>query len=364
MEVKKVFIVGGTGFLGYYSALEFLKKGIAVSSASIPDVKLGDWFPKQIDIVSDNLNVFSASAEELTEVFAGHDAIVYAVGPDDRYTPPAPAFEFFFDKLVTQCVKVVKAARAAGVKRAVILNSYFAYFDRQPQYNGQLSNNHAYIKSRVRQAEETIKAGKEGVMDVMILELPYIFGSMPGRMPLWKEVFLDRFDTMPAVFFPKGGTVMVHVRGVAHAVVGATLNGKHGERYPIGLYNMKYKDMIRIMYDAIDNKKKIINSPTWIAYLAGLFLKMKDKREGKEGGLDYAKLMTDIQSRDLFYSQEVIDKTKEDLGYDELGFEDFDVKEGIQSTMQACYPEKFPSSDPANQVKEDLEIINKVWKNK
>ena len=149
---------------------------------------MGDWFQAD-DIVSDNLNVFSASAEELMEVFAGHDAIVYAVGPDDRYTPPAPAFEFFFDKLVTQCVKVVKAARAAGVKRAVILNSYFAYFDRQPQYNGQLSNNHAYIKSRVRQAEETIKAGKEGVMDVMILELPYIFGSMPGRMPLWKEVF-------------------------------------------------------------------------------------------------------------------------------------------------------------------------------
>ena len=57
---KNVFIIGGTGFLGYYSALEFLKKGIAVSSASIPDVKLGDWFPRQINIASDNLNIFKA----------------------------------------------------------------------------------------------------------------------------------------------------------------------------------------------------------------------------------------------------------------------------------------------------------------
>lgn len=362
MEVKNVFILGGTGFLGYYSALEFLKKGIAVSSASIPDVKLGDWFPKQINLVSENLDVFTADEKELVSVFAGHDALVYAIGPDDRYLPDAPAYEFFFDRLVTQCVKVLKAAKSAGVKRAVVLNSYFAYFDRQPQYNGLLSSNHAYIKARVRQAEETIKVGKEGEMDVMVLELPYIFGSMPGRMPLWKEVFLDRFDKMPAVFFPKGGTVMLHVRGVAHSVVAATLNGKHGEKYPIGLVNMKYNDMIRIMYDAIGNKKKIINVPTWLAYVTGLFMKSADKRKGKEAGLDYAKLMTNIQSKELFYADEVIAKTKKDLGYAELGFDkDDDVAEGIRSTMQACYPEKFPNSDPANQVKEDLKIINKVW---
>jgi len=361
MEVSNVFIVGGTGFLGYYSALEFLKKGIAVSSASIPDVELGDWFPKQINIVSENLDVFTASEAELAEVLKGHDAIVYAVGPDDRYTPDAPAYEFFFDRLVTQCAKVLKAAKSVGVKRAVVLNSYFAYFDRQPEYAGLLSNNHAYIKARVRQAEETIKVGEEGVMDVMVLELPYIFGSMPGRMPLWKEVFLDRFDKMPAVFFPKGGTVMLHVRGVAHSVVAATLNGKHGQRYPIGLVNMKYKDMIKIMYDAIDNNKKIITVPTWLAYLTGIMLKYADKRKGKESGLDYAKLMTNIQSKDLFYSDEVIAQTKEALGYDALGYTDDDVAEGIKSTMQACYPEKFPDSDPANQVKQDLKIINKVW---
>ncbi|MGB4618544.1 MAG: NAD(P)H-binding protein, partial [Dethiobacteria bacterium] len=239
--VKNVFIVGGTGFLGYYSALEFLKKGIAVSSASIPDVKLGDWFPKQINIVSDNLDVFKASEEEIAEVLRGHEAMVYAVGPDDRVVPPAPSYDFFHDKLVVQCSKVVRAARKAGVRRVVIMNSYFAYFDRQPGYNGRLSRNHPYIRARVEQAEACIKLGEKGVMDVMILELPYIFGSMPGRMPLWKEVFLDRFDKMPAVFFPKGGTVMIHVRGVGQAVVAATVNGEHGKRYPIGAYNMKYK---------------------------------------------------------------------------------------------------------------------------
>lgn len=363
--VKNVFIVGGTGFLGYYAALEFLKKGIAVSSASIPDVKLGDWFPKQIKIVSDNLNIFTASEEELVKVFTGADALVYAVGPDDRVTPPAPAYDFFHDKLVVQCSKVVRAARKAGVKRVSILNSYFAFFDRMPEYNGRLSKNHPYIRVRTEQATACIAEGKKGEMDVMILELPYIFGSMPGRLPLWKEVFLDRFDKMPAVFFPKGGTVMVHVRGIAEAIVASIVNGEHGGKYPIGISNMKYKKMIKIMYDAIGNTKKILTVPTWMAYLGGLSINRAEAKHGKQGGLNYAKLMTDIQSKNLYYSDELINKVKSELGYKELGYDNsIDVESGIMTTMQACYPEKFPDSDPANQVKEDLAIINKIWATK
>ena len=40
-----VFIAGGTGLIGYQSALEFLKRGHDVSSISLPDIEFGDWFP-------------------------------------------------------------------------------------------------------------------------------------------------------------------------------------------------------------------------------------------------------------------------------------------------------------------------------
>jgi hypothetical protein len=52
-------------------------------------------------------------------------------------------------------------------------------------------------------------------MDVMVLELPYIFGAMPGRTPLWKDVFIERFFRAPVICFPRGGTTMIHVRAVA-----------------------------------------------------------------------------------------------------------------------------------------------------
>ncbi|HPZ64886.1 MAG TPA: hypothetical protein PLC75_04695, partial [Bacillota bacterium] len=78
----------------------------------------------------------------------------------------------------------------------------------------------------------------------------------------------------------------------------------------------------------------------------------------------YAKLMTDIQSRDLYYSPELIAQVKKELGYAELGYNGMDVVEGIRATMQACYPEKFPGSDPAHQVQEDLALIDRVWAEK
>ena len=35
LDVKKVFICGGTGFLGYYSAKEFLRQGVHVGVMAV-----------------------------------------------------------------------------------------------------------------------------------------------------------------------------------------------------------------------------------------------------------------------------------------------------------------------------------------
>ncbi len=346
-SIEKVFVVGGTGFLGYYSCLEFLKRGVMVSTISRGSVELGDWFPKQIDVVND-LDIFKASQEELAKAFEGHSVMIYSVGPDDRVVPETPAYDFFHEKLVVQCSKVVKAAKDAGVKRVVIMNSYFAYFDRK--FDGLLSKNHPYIRARVEQAEACIDIGEKGSMDVMILELPYIFGCMPERKPIWRDVFLSKFENMKTVYLPKGGTVMVHVKDVAKTVVASAFKGEHGVRYPIGSYNMKFTEMVKIMYKYLGVEKKVLPVPSWICYLGGLAMKRKLAKEGKEAGLDSAKLMTQVMSKDFYYLPEDI-----------VHSDKFDVKEGIESAMKACYPEKFPDFDPIQQVEEDLEIIKKVW---
>ena len=65
---KKIMIVGGTGFLGFYTAKLALKKGYEVGSISILDddlinKDLDSWYPKEI--TNTLLDVFSASEEEI-----------------------------------------------------------------------------------------------------------------------------------------------------------------------------------------------------------------------------------------------------------------------------------------------------------
>ena len=48
-EFKNVFICGGTGFLGYYSAKEFLRQGANVGVLALPNelTLSADWWPKR-----------------------------------------------------------------------------------------------------------------------------------------------------------------------------------------------------------------------------------------------------------------------------------------------------------------------------
>lgn len=325
----KIIVVGGTGFLGYYTILAGLEKGHSFDALAIPDVNLGDWFPKEVNVRSGN--VFEMPEEELQKIFSGYDGMVYAVGPDDRVLPPAPAYEFFHTRLVDSCEKAVAAARKAGIRRCVVLNSYFAYFDRiWPEKN--LSKRHPYIKCRVEQAERAIAAGG-GSMAVMMLELPYIFGAMPGRVPLWKEVFLDQYTRGRFIFFPRGGTNMIAVQHVGEAVIGALERGEHGGRYTVGDENRSYNDMLNMMMSAVGENKLIINIPRFLAVIAGRFIERGRRKKGLEGGLNAKYLMRDILTRELYFDPS---ETAEVLGYRRGG-----LRESIDATMRACYPEKF-----------------------
>jgi len=327
----KIVIVGGTGFLGYHALLVALKRGYQVRTLAVDDISLENWYPGEVDVRYGN--VFELSEKDLQEHFSGCDAIVYAVGPDDRVTPPAPAYDFFHTRLVISCEKTIIAARKAGIRKCVILNSYFAYFDRiWPEKD--LSKHHPYIRCRLEQAEQAIAAGGDK-MAVMILELPYIFGSMPNRTPLWKDVLLDRFLKSRVVFFPRGGTNMIAVEHVGEAIIGCLEHGEHGERYPVGDENHSYNEMLEMMMYALGMSKKIINIPRFVAVLAGILINMGWKRKGLEGGLDARYLMRDILTHDLFFDPS---GTAEKLGYGRGG-----LKESIFATMKACYPEKFKS---------------------
>ncbi|TFF89661.1 MAG: epimerase [Promethearchaeota archaeon] len=264
---------------------------------------------------------------ELRDLFKDFDAMVYAVGPDDRITPEAPAFEFFHERLVEACSRVVQAAKDAGVKKTVICNSYFAYFDRtRPEL--KLKEKHAYIQCRVEQAQRCIEIGGDEMI-VIILEFPYIFGTHPVREPIWKDLIIKRIqDWNKYVYFFHGGSNMITVEHIAESIVGALENGRESKRYPIGDENVTWERWLKIILDEMGTDKKILFLPPWAGKLYGSFLRWQEKREGKEAGLDYRTLFKDIQSREFFFDPT---PSQEELGYSGGG-----VEESIRKTVQRC----------------------------
>ncbi len=121
-------VLGGTGLLGYHAAVALLDGGQQVSSLSTGSNAPESWYPA--GAVLHRGDVLEMSTEQLTELLIGKDALVYALGPDDRETPRAPAADFFNERLVETSVRVVHAAKTAGLRSAVVFGSYLTYFDR------------------------------------------------------------------------------------------------------------------------------------------------------------------------------------------------------------------------------------------
>ena len=317
--------------LGYHAALEFLKRGYRVTALALEDVDLEGWYPKEIEVVHGD--VFTMPPDQLVKLMKGHYAMVYAMGPDDRSVPDAPASLYFREKLVDTSARVFDAARRADIKRSVLLGSYFHHFHRKMPHLG-LAARHPYIMARIEQEIAVLDAVGRG-MDVMILELPYIFGTMPNRVPLWKEVFFDRLLKMNPVLYPDGGSSMICATNVAEAIAGAVSKGLHAHRYAIGDQNLRWKEMFAIMFGAIGVRRRFIHVPYWMAAIAGSFMMFRERRRSREPGLNLTYIFRDVISRDFFL------ETAQSAAL--LGYGSCDVKAAIAETARACFPSGYKS---------------------
>lgn len=320
----KVLIIGGTGFLGWYATKELLKGGHRVEIVALPPAPPIGLFPKDVEIHL--ADVMQLSEDELKTLLEGNDALVFAAGADDRTTPKKPAYPFFYKHNVESVRHVFAIARAAGVKRAVVLGSYFAYFDRiWPEM--KLASRHPYIRSRVEQEKAAFNAGGTE-MAVSILELPYIFGSMPGKVPLWKPL-IDYITSPLPVFYPAGGTACVSVTQVAQAIRGAVEHGEHGVAYPIGGVNLTWVALLEEISNLAGKPKRVITLPDWLVKVSAWCLKWIHTIRGLESGLDPVAFM-DLQTRNTFIDHKPAQKV--------LKLSDEGITQALIDTIHASNP--------------------------
>ena len=305
----KVFMIGGTGLLGCEAARIFIERGHEVKSVALPPLPEGAPIPPEMDI--EFCNIYEKSDEEIKAMLEGYDSFIFAAGIDERVEMPAPVYDAYYKYNIAPLKRILPLCKEVGMKNAVILGSYFSFLHKNyPELKA--TEKHPYIRSRIDQEEVAFSFADEN-FDVAVLELPYIFGTQPGRKPVWVILIeqIKMMDKLPCTMYPGGGTAMLTVRQVGEVIVGAAEKSKGAKAWPISMYNQTWKEFLKIVYAArgMGNNRKIISIPPWMMRMGLGGVKKEYAAKGIESGIDVDGL-ADIMDINLFIDK----KYSVDLG--------------------------------------------------
>lgn len=212
-----VFMIGGTGLLGCEAAKQLIAHGHKVTSVALPPLPEGAPIPKEMEIIFGDIN--KRSDEEVEEMLKGNDVFIFAAGVDERVEFPAPVEDYYYKFNIAPLKRMLPMCKKAGVKNAVVLGSYFSWLSKKyPEKGFQKKNK--YFAARLQQ-EEVCRGFCDDDFSVKVLELPYIFGTQPGRRPVWTILIeqLKGMDKLPFTLYPKGGTSMLTCRQVGEVIL-------------------------------------------------------------------------------------------------------------------------------------------------
>lgn len=234
----RALVTGGTGFVGSAIARELAAAGHTVRVLHRPSSRLtaleGVPYESALGDVTD-ADALHAASEGCDWVF--HVAAVADYWRADR--------DHMMDVNVGGTLKVLAAAKAAGVKRVVFTSSAAALgmaHDESPADESMRFNlspsrfPYGYSKALAEiHVQEAVAAGQ----DVVTMNPVVIMG--PGDLNRISGEFVIRIHELGALMpVPPGGVAVTDVRDVARWHIAAAEHGRTGERYILGTENLRY----------------------------------------------------------------------------------------------------------------------------
>ncbi|WP_433133736.1 NAD-dependent epimerase/dehydratase family protein [Micromonospora sp. CA-240977] len=282
----RILVVGGSGLIGAHVVDVLRERGHATTTVA-RTAQPG---------VDHRLDVGSTSIDELRQLLAGHDGVVYATRTDEQRPLPKPIYPEFRNANVEPVVRLCTAARLEGLTRAVVMGSYYTYFDRlHPQW--RLAERHTYIRCRIEQAREG-RAAAGADLPVAVLELPFVFGRAGDRLPNWAGP-LDRWArSRTPLAAPTGGSAAASARSVAEVAADA-LEQASGANIPVADENLTWPDMIGRIAEAVGRRRRVTRLPAGAARAALRLGGALQGLGGKESGINPTYL-ADLLLADLF----------------------------------------------------------------
>jgi nucleoside-diphosphate-sugar epimerase len=320
----RVFVTGGTGFIGGHVVRQLRERGDDVVAWVRTPAKAEPLAALGVEVRAGDLSDRTALAAGIEGCDAViHGAAIYEVGIPKSERPA------MYEANVVGTENALGAAGDAGVGRVVYVSTIGAFgnthgkvVDESYEHPGQsFTSYYEETKYRAHQVAERLIA--EG-LPCVIVQPGGVYG--PGDHSALGKQMLDFLDgRMPFVPFADLGMNMVHVEDVAAGVLLALDNGAVGESYVLG-------DEITTMRGLMDATAKVAgkrearaNIPTGLIKLGAPFGPVIGKLMGQPPNL-----------RELISSSDgVTFWAKQDKAVRELGFSPRGLETGLRETFEA-----------------------------
>ncbi|WP_265945288.1 complex I NDUFA9 subunit family protein [Dechloromonas sp. A34] len=183
MDIKKVLLLGGSGFVGTYIVNRLSQRGIEVTVPTRRRERTKALIMQPgVEMPEANIH----DEQTLTELMRGHDAVINLVGILHSRDVKFPYSQDFAEAHVELPKKIVAACKAAGVRRLVHMSALKA----DPKAPSE------YLASK-GEGEAIVLAAK-GELDVTVFRPSVIFGLGDSFLSMFAKVL----KKLP--FFPLG----------------------------------------------------------------------------------------------------------------------------------------------------------------
>jgi dihydroflavonol-4-reductase len=225
----KIFMTGGTGFIGGHVARQLRERGDDVVALVRSPEKVTALRELGCELIEGDLSDDAAIAAGMAGAEAAiHAGAVYKVGV------PKSEHAAMFESNVAGTERVLDAAVAAGVSKVVYVSTCAVFGDTHGQVveegfrrDSDFPSEYERTKTLAHElAEDRIASGAP----IVIVQPGGVYGpndhSEVGNM-----IEQARSGKLPAKMFPEAGLMFCHVEDIAAGIVLALDGGKIGEAY-------------------------------------------------------------------------------------------------------------------------------------
>jgi len=327
----KVFLTGGTGFIGGEIVRQLRGRGEEVVCLVRSPEKAAKLRELDCELVAGSL----ADEATVRQGMTGCDAVIHAAAMYEVGIPPKqrPAM---WEANVTGTERVMKAALAEKIPRIVYVSTVGIFGNTRKQvvdesYENPETDFTSYYEETKLEAHKLVRRMiEEQELPAIIVQPGGVYG--PGDTSqvadLLEQFFAGKLPLMP---FPELGICMSHVEDIAGGVLLALDKGKLGETYVISGPVTTMREAIETVAKVSGRKAPKRDLPTGLMKLMIPLGPVVGKVMGQPPNLREL-----ISSADGVTFWASYDKAQRELGYSPRGLE-----EGLRQTLEA--DSRFPS---------------------